>query len=311
MELADLAEYFQFEPLSAEFSWFGHFFSKSLPPGWSINRDGSTWKFVKDGRMSRKHPLHDRMKEVYLSCRVGDDLEIYRLCISILFKSRGDDDLIFSPKFIFLLAEIFKVPKLGRQEISILREFLKTFEAEYYRRLEISRSSVSMCSDALAAIGEYFHAHGKLTAADLGRGLIQCAECIEKFPATVFCYVCCDALCKPCFMNMHSRGERKTHQSFEIAVCQVCLRQPARLSQPGNLSGNFCSECYATKYFKSLPPAERINLPKTIIFPDLEFPGFQGREEDPGNWFPFYDSTGSCYLFNFETSETKRPKVER
>ena len=306
--IEDWADYFQLEPLGPGFEWMGKLFESS---GWFMFRDKSTWKFERDGKVTRRHPMHDRLRDIYLSCRGGDDLEICTLKISIMLNHRDNDDPIFSPKSIFSLSEIFRITKLNKQSISILRDFLKSCETDLNRGLEISRSSVSLCQDALAALGEDCHEHAKFTAADLGRGSVQCVECIEKFPATVFCHVCADALCMQCFMNMHSRGSRQSHAFFKVEVCQVCLRKPARLYLPGNLSGNFCSECYATKYFKTLPPSDRVNLPRTISFPDLDFPGFQNTPKGEDDWFPFYDSTGSCYLFNFETSETKRPKVDR
>lgn len=56
--------------------------------------------------------------------------------------------------------------------------------------------------------------------------VIKCSNC-QQVDATVNCIECEDSYCKPCFTDLHCKGNRTKHNKMPIPLCGYCKYQMA------------------------------------------------------------------------------------
>ena len=104
--------------------------------------------------------------------------------------------------------------------------------------------------------------------------LVKCCSC--QSPSHVNCTTCDESMCKPCFDNLHCKGNRKLHRSDKIHFCAYCRFQMATKNcvtcfmkppKPGTVQelvvgdrGLFCDSCFSYLHDSREMEMEKVSL---------------------------------------------------
>mmetsp|Transcript_86754 Transcript_86754/g.273743 ORF Transcript_86754/g.273743 Transcript_86754/m.273743 type:complete len:615 (-) Transcript_86754:44-1888(-) len=350
----------------AEYKWVLESFAEvELPQPWtSFKGVGSVVCYLNNetNETTAKHPYYDYFAQLLNHCRSSTAEEHIKLRINRVlwsYEAESQTDVqaqmpLVSPKYVKILGEILKV-ELEEQPFMVrtLKTFLKAF-SQMYHEGELDAQEVKWCLEIVdneraknTVLKQMaFETDPSEQLDSKLNGQLYCVEAPrvrdwvppEERPqcngiANCYCPECGDCFCEHCYLRLHNRGYRATHEPNYFINCAICHQFPAKL-QCTYTRGKYCIDCYTKKHAKTLPKfldlkplkidykrsakADRAEQGhgngddyETVLDVDKETKEGYSKpaplETMLGEkWHAFYDLRGVKYYYNFETQESLR-----